>query len=74
MVECGDGVDSGNVPGQRGHDCGGMLVYKEETSTVVMMVSGGREMVRDWIMSKKWFVSWTLERRDLAKCWRWASM
>ena len=32
----------------------GMFVYKEETSTVAMMVSGGKGVDRDWIMSRKW--------------------
>ena len=41
MVACGEGVDSGNVPGQR--PCmWGMFKYKEVASTVAMMVSGGR--------------------------------
>ena len=31
----------------------GMLVCKEETLTVAMMVSGGRGMFRDRIMSRK---------------------
>ena len=41
MVACGEGIGSGNVPGQRDHE---MLVYKEETPTVTMMVSGGGEI------------------------------
>ena len=52
----------------------GMLVYREETSTVTMMVSGGRGVGRDRIVSRKWLVSWTWEGRDLTNSWRWASM
>ena len=43
QVDGGEGTGPGNVPGQRGHGYG-MLVYREETSTVAMMVSGGREL------------------------------
>ena len=52
----------------------GILVYREKTSTVAMMVSGGRGVGRDWIISRKWFVSWTWKGRDLTNGWRWASM
>ena len=45
-----------------------MLVYREETSTGAMMVSGGRVVGRDRIISRKWLVSWTWERRDLTNC------
>ena len=38
----------------------GVLVYKEETSTVAMMVSGDRGLGRDRIMSSKWFISWNM--------------
>ena len=36
-----------------------MLVYREE------MVSDGREVGRDQIISRKWLVSWTWEGKDL---------
>ena len=41
-----------------------MLVYKEDTSTVTMMLSGGRRVGRDWIMTRKWLVSWIWEGRN----------
>ena len=52
----------------------GMLVYREETSTVAMMVSGGRGMCRDRIISRKRLISWTWEGRELTNGWRWMSM
>ena len=36
-------------------------MYKEKTSIVGMMVSGGRWVGRDQILSRKWFVSWIWE-------------
>ena len=51
-----------------------MLVYKEVTATVAMMISGGRGIGRDRILSRKCLVSWTWEERDLTKDWRWALM
>ena len=39
----------------------GMFVYREETSTVATMVSGGRRVGRDRIISRNWLVSWTWE-------------
>ena len=71
MFGCGEGVDSGKGREAMGM---GMLVYREETSTVVMMVSGGRRVSRDQIISRKGLVSWTWEGRDLTNCWRWGSM
>ena len=38
------------------------------------MVSGGRGVGRDRMVSRKWLVSWIWEGRDLTKGWRWASM
>ena len=38
----------------------GMFVYREETSTVAIMVSGGRRVGRDRIISRNWLVSWTM--------------
>ena len=41
-------------------------MFREETSTVAMMVSGGRGGVgRDRIISRKWLISWIWEGRDL---------
>ena len=45
-------------------------MYEEETSTVAMMISGGRGVGWDRILSRKWLVSWG----DLTKGWRWASI
>ena len=52
----------------------GMLVYREETSTVAMMVSSGRGLGRDRIVLRKWLVSWRWKGRDSTNGWRWASM
>ena len=49
-------------------------MYKEETSIVAKMISDGRGVGLDWILLRKWLVSWTWEGRDLTKGWRWASM
>ena len=50
-------------------------MYKEETSTVAMMVSGGREWGEygsDHI--KEMVCILDMGGRDLTKGWRWASM
>ena len=49
-------------------------MYKEEMSMMAMLISGGRGVGWDRILSRKWLVSWIWEGRDLTKGWRWASM
>ena len=47
---------------------------KEEIFIVAILKSGGKVLGRDRIMSRKWFVSWTCEGRDLTVGSRWASI
>ena len=42
-------------------------MYKEEMSTLAMMISGGRGVGLDRILSRKWLVFWIWEGRDLTK-------
>ena len=43
----------------------GILVYREVTSTVPMILLGGRRMERDYMISRKWLVSLLQEGTDL---------